>query len=132
MQVCCETLESAFASGEYPSLFAAMFHACPYCGFIISESDRDRYLIQPTVEDKMDLRNRHRGARTFDQFVEQLGSPDDEGTGCGPVNDRWKRWAQYSRIWSSLVFVVGEYKNGRLGFLLQPQIRRPEKLEESA
>jgi hypothetical protein len=125
-QVCCAALEFAFTSHDYPALFKAVFFECPWCGHVIPESDRDRYLIQPTVEDRSDLRERLRRAKTFDEVVRRLGHPDHTGTVCGPVNKPWKRWAQYSRLWSSLVYVVGEQENGGRGSLLSPQIRRPD------
>lgn len=127
--ICCADLEVAFRSHDYPALFKAVYGECPWCGHVIPDSERNRYLIQPTVEDLNDLVYRLKGASTFDEIVRRLGHPDHTGAGCGPVKRPWRRWVQYSRLWSSLVYLVGEDADGRLARVVQSQIRSPYREE---
>ena len=130
--ICCADLEVAFRSHDYPTLFNAVYGECPWCGHVIPESERNRLLIQPTVDDLNDLVERLKGASTFDEIVRRLGHPDHTGTGCGPLKKPWLRWAQFSRLWSSLVYLVGEDPEGRVTRVMQPQIRSPYRGETHA
>lgn len=102
----------------------AIMRYCYWCGGRLPDSKRGNFFTTPSEEELAEVRSLFAKAKTADDVLHILGSPDETHDWKEPTSPsyvdkktiRWKRTFRYSTLWKTLILVVYEMPDGKITF----------------